>query len=368
VNKMTAKKIGVVGSGVVGSSVAYYLAQSGVDVTLIDRGPTGENASGKNAGNLNPLFMSPPALIPLALQSLDLHKRLREELMALGCLSYALEPVKRVLLSMTKDQTNQLQALVDLFSGHKDFSLRSLEKREICKMDSRVSDEFESGLLMLGNMAVDSYLLNINLREAAYRLGARLVRTEVKSIKKTIADTVELDTPLGTFSFDDVVLATGPWGCELEDQVGFALPIEPVKGELLRMKLPDSGIKHDWTHNMISLYKRGRNEVWVGVTKERVGFDSKPTDAGKEFLLKGAIEIMPEMSKASIIEHSATLRPMSKTELPIVDRVPGWNNVYIANGGGSKGTLTCTGIGSALKDLVLHGHKNNISSFHPLVN
>jgi len=152
-----------------------------------------------------------------------------------------------------------------------------------------------------------------------------------------------------------VVLATGPWVAEAKDWLGLDLAVEPVKGEMLRMRLPPPNITHDLTHGMISLYRRRDDEVWVGVTRERTGFDESPTAEGRRALIEGASRIMPAIREASLIEHLASLRPMTPAGLPVVGRAPGWGNVFIANGGGIKGVLLSTGIGAAIRDLVLTG-------------
>jgi glycine/D-amino acid oxidase-like deaminating enzyme len=46
---------------------------------------------------------------------------------------------------------------------------------------------------------------------------------------------------------------------------------------------------------------------------------------------------------------------MSRSNAPIAARVPGWQNAYIANGGGSKGLLLSVGIGRAIVELLTNG-------------
>ena len=65
--------------------------------------------------------------------------------------------------------------------------------------------------------------------------------------------------------------------------------------------------------------------------------------------------IFPAIKEAVLIEHLASIRPMTPSGLPIVDKVPGFNNIFIANGGGIKGVLTSAGVGLAINDLLLNG-------------
>ena len=152
---------------------------------------------------------------------------------------------------------------------------------------------------------------------------------------------------------DDLVLATGPWVAETELWLGIKLPVEPVKGELLLMRLPDAPPLYDFTWQLTSLYRRRQNEVWVGVTMKNCGFDCTPTAEAKEFLLDGAARIMPGIRSAKLLDHIAALRPMTASSMPIAGRADGWRNVYIANGGGSKGVLLSVGIAGRVRDLLL---------------
>jgi glycine oxidase len=154
---------------------------------------------------------------------------------------------------------------------------------------------------------------------------------------------------------DAIVLATGPWVAETSGWLGVELPVAPVKGEMLRLRLAEHNITHDFTHGMISLYRRGDSEVWVGVTREQGGFDESATERGRRALIEAAARIMPAIREASQIEQLAALRPVAPSGLPIIGRAAGWNNVFIANGGGIKGMLLCTGVGVAIRDLVIDG-------------
>jgi glycine/D-amino acid oxidase-like deaminating enzyme len=83
--------------------------------------------------------------------------------------------------------------------------------------------------------------------------------------------------------------------------------------------------------------------------------DEKPTNAAKIKLLEGAKRILPVIEDAILIEHLASIRPMARGGLPIIDEFPGYKNIFIANGGGIKGVLTSAGLGMALRDLIMTG-------------
>lgn len=346
----------IVGGGVLGCSVAYHLARSGARTTLIERDRIGDHASGKNPGNLNPILAAGPDLLPLALASFHLHRSLARELAASGCTPYGIAPVRRVLVAFDEQDRHELDAAARLFAGHAGFPTTRLTAPELRSIEPRLSEAVLEGLLIEGNQSLHSGAFMLALAEGARKAGATRVHAAVQGLRhdgRRAVAAVRIET--GEHACDALVLATGPWVAETRTWLGVELAVEPVKGEMLRLRLPGANITHDFTHGMASLYRRGADEAWVGVTRERCGFDEGPTEQGKRALVDAASRIMPAIRDATMLEHLAALRPATPTGLPVVDRAPGWDNVFVANGGGIKGMLLCTGIGVAIRDLVLTG-------------
>ncbi len=348
-----SSRVVVVGGGVVGCAVAFRLAQAGAHVTLIERDSFGLHASGKNAGNLNPIFMAPPSLVPFALESYRLHTTLAGELASLGCAPYAMEPVRRILLAFDETEKEEFENIARLFEARDHFSTRLLDGRELRSMEPRIADEVRAGLLMEGNLSLDGHALTNALADGSARLGATMIRACVKQLKTESRRVIAVQTENGEIACDAIVLATGPWIADTEQWLGLSLPVTALKGQMLRMKLPGEGLHFDITHGMVSLYRRRNNEAWVGVTQEDAGMDETPTDEARHYLQREAARIMPEMAQAELLEHTASLRPMTPAGLPIIEQAVGWENVFVANGGGAKGVLLCTGIASAIRDLIL---------------
>lgn len=345
----------VVGGGAVGCAVAFVLARAGLRATLIEPDPFGAHASGKNPGNLNPLLNTPPSLVPLALESFRLHAALATELAQLGCPAYELEPVERILLAFEPSEAARLLELPRAFEGHEGFSAEPLAPAALRRLEPRLSGDALAGVLVLGNRSVNARAFTRALAEGAARLGAAFVRDRVLDLETESGRVTGVRTSGGRLPCDAVVLATGPWVVETRRWLGLALPVEPVKGQMLRMRLPGAAPRFDISHGDIALYRRGRGEVWVGVTKEPAGLDETPTEEGRAHLMAGAVRLMPDMAGAALIEHCAAARPQGPSGLPVVGQAPGWDNVVVANGGGIKGILLCAGMAQAVCDLLLAG-------------
>lgn len=347
------RKVAVVGGGVVGCATAYQLAQAGFDVTVVERDAIAAHASGRNAGNVNPLHATPPALVPFALESFRIHAEIRAELAQLGCAHFEALPVRRVHLGYEEADRQPLKETAKLFGTTIGFSSKWLDRKDLHELDHRLADDIAFGVLTEGNLTIDSYDFTRSLADAALQLGATIIHDTVTGVAASGERVTGVQCGKDVLACDEIVLATGPWVADTKSWLGIDLAVEPVKGELLLMRLPDEPPRYDFTWGMTSLYRRRGNEVWVGVTMESCGFDCAPTAEAKESLLNRAARIMPAIKNAELLDHIAALRPMTPSKAPIAARAEGWQNVYVANGGGSKGVLLSVGIARKIRDLLL---------------
>jgi glycine oxidase len=349
------RHVAVVGGGVVGCATAYQLTRAGLNVTLIERDAIAAHASGRNAGNLNPLYGTPSTLVPFALEAFRIHAAIRAELKQLDCAHYVALPVKRVHLGRDETDRQQLEETAALFKTTSGFSSVWLECDDLRQIEPRLASDISFGVLTEGSLTVDGRDFTRSLADAAMQLGATIVYGSALGVVVSGERVTGIQTGQGVIVCDEVVLATGPWVTDTKSWLGINLAVEPIKGELLLMRLSGETPRYDFTRGSTSLYRRRENEVWVGVTMKDCGFECTPTAEAREFLLDRAARIMPSIKQATLLDHVAALRPVTPSSAPIAARAGGWQNVYIANGGGSKGLLLSVGIASRIRDLLLNG-------------
>ena len=95
--------------------------------------------------------------------------------------------------------------------------------------------------------------------------------------------------------------------------------------------------------------------VWAGSTEEDVGFDEQLTTKGRDVILEGLVRLLPVAQEARVVQQTACLRPMSSDGLPMLGRLPGRANVYIATGTGRQGVLLGPGMGRSLAQIITTG-------------
>ena len=71
--------------------------------------------------------------------------------------------------------------------------------------------------------------------------------------------------------------------------------------------------------------------------------------------MEDLLRMAPSLSSAELIHQTACLRPLSRDGLPILGKMPGWQNLFLGTGAGRKGILWSTGMSHGLADVILPG-------------
>jgi len=350
-NHVRGRRVAIIGGGVVGCATAYLAARAGFQVTLLERDEIAFHASGRNPGNLNPFIGTQQVLVPRALDAFHLHARIRGELAELGCVLTGAAPMTRLLLGFTDSECASLDDTARPFAAHEGFSAIRLERAELRRIDSRIASDVKSGVLVQGNWSIDGREFSRALADGAMRLGGHVVREAAVGVTTHAGRVTAVCLHHGGVECDELVLATGPWIDETKAWLGIDVPIKPLKGEMLRLRMMEPPA-HDLTWGATSIYRRGAGEVCVGTTMKDCGLDATPTAEAKSELLALAARIMPDIQACEVVEHLAAVRPMSEG-MPIAERAHNWQNVLVANGGGPKGLLWSVTIGSTITHLLI---------------
>jgi glycine oxidase len=346
----------VVGGGTAGCAVAYYLGKAGMRVTLVERAGIGMQASGYSAGGLNPLHGFLPVLRPLALESFRLHRTLWDDLQQATGRDCQQRIISMLMVAYDEAECPGLQDILEAYRATDGFTAHWLDCTQVHELEPRLTPDMVGGLYLHGNGVVDSHLFTGLLAEAAQQTRVTIRAGHVGGLQGTPGRITGVVLEDGVIACDQVVLAMGPWAKAAEPWLGCSIPIEPMKGEILRMQLPGPTLAHDYTSADILLCSRPGPQVWCASTEEWCGFDTTLSDAARQTLWQRAIKLMPAMAEARLIQQTACLRPVAPDWLPIIGRAPAWDNVYLATGGAKKGILFSTGMGKAIADLITTGN------------
>ena len=358
----------IVGGGAAGCSVAYHLALAGVKSTIIEGQGVATQASGFSAGGLNPLQGTgiPGPLGSLAMESYLMHLDLFGQLQDDTGIDYDGRIISLLKVAFDEEELAELQETEDVFAPVDGFETRWLDNREVLELEPRVSPKIIRGLVARGNAAMDSYKYTLALLQSAEKMGASIRSGTVAGLERDNNRITGVRLDDETISCGQIVLAMGPWSRKAEAWLDAYIPVDPLKGEITRMELPGTPLNHDLSGGGGSLHPKPDGLVWCGTTEEWRGFDKETSTSAYQSILEGAVRLVPEMSKARLSLQTACLRPVTPDWLPIIGRVPGWDNVYLATGAGKKGILLSPGIGKSVADLMTQGETSlSIGPFNP---
>jgi glycine oxidase len=143
-----------------------------------------------------------------------------------------------------------------------------------------------------------------------------------------------------TVPAETVVLAMGPWSQHVARWVGLQIPIYPVRGQLLELRVPDPQLNASISYGGMYLVRKADGITLAGTTEEHdSGFVNHPTEAGRQAILTAALHMAPSLEEAHIQDQVCGLRPCSADRLPLIGPVPGWQGVYLVAGHFRSGML-----------------------------
>ena len=351
-------EVAIIGGGAMGCAVAYYLAKAGVSSTIIESEGIATQASGYNAGGLNPLQGAgiPGALSDIAAKSFSMHADLAQTLEDESGVEYHHKTIAFVTVAFDDSDLPEMQETHDIFEAADGFSARWLDAAELREMEPRLNPEARRGIYAYGNAILSGYEFTLALSRAAERMGARVRQGKAIALRTEGERVTGVTLQDGELGCDAVVIASGPWSAQAGDWLGVSIPVEPYKGEILRLRIDGAMPPYDLSGGGTNLHIRADGLLWAGATEERKGFDRQPSDSARRTLMTGATKLMPALAEsAQVAKHTACLRPLTPDWLPIIGAAPGWDNAYLATGAGKKGILLAPAIGKATADIITAG-------------
>jgi D-amino-acid dehydrogenase len=160
-------------------------------------------------------------------------------------------------------------------------------------------------------------------------------------------------TSQGEFEADAFVVATGAWTPMLNRELGCRVPIQPGKGYSLTMARPSICPKIP----MIFEEHRVAVTPWpsgfrLGSIMEFAGYDESLRPERIQMLRNGASHYLKEPSAEPVVEEWFGWRPMTPDSLPIIDRCPAFENVYLAAGHNMLGLSMAPVTGKLISELL----------------
>jgi sarcosine oxidase subunit beta len=359
----------VIGGGVIGAAVTYYLSKAGIPVVLVERDDLASGTSGACSAFIWLGTKKPGIHLTLARSSLelmqDLVNDLDHEIENQLCGEMLLIETEGDLQFMKDFVARQRQGGVDI---------RLLTRSEAKEMQPALAEERIVGATYspLG-MLVNSIEFVLGLIKSAEKMGAEIrLRTKVKNIATEGGRVRAVRTDRGHIETSCVVNAAGVDAPEIGAMVGIKIPIIPLRGQilvtepappLLRVPTIESrylAVKRDpellkkTTRSGVTcgIWQSVRGNIYLGSSKEFVGYNRGITQEAMATIAQKTITFYPGLAGLQVIRAYAGLRPYTEDGLPILGRVEGF---ILATGHGGDGVALSPITGKLISELIVTG-------------
>ncbi len=353
-------EIVIVGGGVMGLAIAYYLARRGLeDVVVLERGYLAEGASGRNGGGVRQQW------------STEINIRLMQESVEL-CRRFAVD----VGVNVWFRQGGYL------FLARSAKEVARLEKniavQNRCGVPTRMLDPGEAqdivpeldlkGIVGAAYNSTDGILFPWPFlwgyaRQAAAHGVHIFTQTAVNALTAN-NDGFLVETSRGNVQARRVINATGAWSPQLARMIGVEVPTYPIRHEICSSEPLKPFLKPMVSELSSGLYcsQSMRGEIVGGVTVPGHG-STYAMGSTLEFLSTYArrlVRLMPILGDIKILRQWAGPYDQSPDGNPIVGAAPGHPNFFLACGFVGHGFMMAPIVGKLYAERLTGGSKHEI--------
>ena len=341
----------VIGGGIIGCAIARALGAVGAEVLMVDPRHIGQGASRASAGMLAPFTegQHDAALQALGVSSLDLYDALvaslRDEGETIaytrdGSIEVACDEASVAALARVASELSAAAV------GHRLLTAESLRACE-----PSLAAGVRGGLHIPAHGAVDVPALVGALWRSAERRGAKRLTGRVTAVRSG-RDGMRVETSEGELRTRRAVLAAGSWASQVELDGAPRVPVRPIRGQLIALRLARQVLRHAVWGPCCYLVPWDDGGLLVGATVEDVGFDERATAGGVTSLLTSAIALVPSLADAGFGDVRVGLRPGTADGRPLVGLSRRLEGLVYATGHYRNGALLAPLTAQAVTHLV----------------
>ena len=343
----------ICGGGVIGASVAYFLAERGIATTLVEREDIACAASGKSGGFIARDWCDGQPQAELARASFDLHAELARTLDA----DYGYRRIDTLLVAGSD------RGGFDRYGGTA--SPDWLDGR--CAVHSAIGSSRTTA-------TIHPERFTRALADSACARGARLVHGNVQGIARDAGGAVRGVSVDGTeIAADAVVIAMGPWSILAAQW----LPLPPVAGLkgysvvlAPRAPVPAQALFVEYEsasgeRTSPEIVARADGEVWACGLSSDDPLPIDPTDVSVDEtkcreIARICAALSSHLDGADVLRTQACYRPICADAMPLLGAIPDAPGAYVATGHNCWGMLNAPASGRAMAELLCDGTSSSV--------
>jgi sarcosine oxidase subunit beta len=365
---METADVVIIGSGIVGSSVAYHLAQQGcTNVLVLEReAHQGKGSTGKSMGGVRAQFAT-PVNIQMSKYSIDFFSQFDEvvghpaDYRAHGYLFCATNEKHLAYLRANRERQQAFGVT----------NVEWISPADIVKIVPQLRvDDILGGTFCPTDGFVDPHSVMmgfmLNARERGVRLWLDTVVTGVEVEREQIQ---AVNTSRGSVGTKTIVNAAGAWAAQIAEMAGAELPVEPLRRQLVPTepfdRLPR---RFPMVIDMSTGFHFRREGKGILLAwndpKETPGFKTEFDTSFIEKILTHAASRVPVLAEAGVNPRRAWagLYEMTPDHHAIIGPAPNVKGLYFVNGFSGHGVMHSPASGRVTADLILKGQSDLIDA------
>ena len=364
----------IVGCGIIGAAIAYELSQvKGVKITVVDKQPPAQGSTGAALGVLMGIISHKlkGRAWRLRQQSVQRYKSLIPELEGIikrkipcnrqGILSLCLED------ESLKDKNLEKWQKLQEVRQSQGWKLEIWDTAKLQQYCPQVNlNKITGAIYSPQDRQIDPTALTLALVEAAQTRGVNFkFDVTVLGEPHSGGSCTQMETTAGKITGDWFIIAAGLGSTPITTQLNQTVDIRPVLGQALQLRLGhclgNPQFQPAITGNDIHIVPVGAGIVseftdyYVGATVEfpKSTNEIPPDKQLLEDILQQAIAFCPELATATTIRTWSGSRPRPEGRpAPIIERLPGFNNVLLATGHYRNGILLAPATADAIREMI----------------
>jgi sarcosine oxidase subunit beta len=358
----------VIGSGIIGSSIAYHLARDGAKVTLVDRAAaaaTKPAATWASAGGLRSQGRHATE-IPITKLAAERWKTLSDELDANLEATFG----GHLHIAETESEVATVEGRIsaDTTLG---LPIERVEGRRLREIAPALTENAIVGAFTAGDGQAHPGRAARAFAKAAERVGAKIMFGKVANldVQSDRISTVTLSD--GTsLSASQVVLATGAWSVEILASLGLTLPLRWRGLQMLLSDIAEKMLAPTVTAvgRNLSLKQTGSGEFMIGgrwiAAPAKTGIGSDCIDAHVARQWSGAAAILPALRSRKLAQAWSGVEAQSIDSMPFIGRTR-IDGLYLATGFSNHGFQISPQIGALVASDLIQGMEPLLAPFDP---
>ena len=347
------KKIIIIGAGIIGLSISYYLKKNNFgsfDVVVIEKDKAGMEASFASAGMLaaQSEFEFYETFMDFCIKSRSMYPDFCKDIETASGINAEYKKSGMIRPALNEEHETHFKQNYEWQKNH-GFEIEFLSGDELRNIEPKLSQKIISGLYTKNDGQVNNRKLMEALIIVNKKINNKIIEnTEVKDylIKNNKVNGVK--TKNGNFSADVVVNAAGA-----------NFEVKPVRGQIVSLqankKILDKVIFASVLGKGGYIVPRKDNTIILGSTVEDVGFEKNTTKEGINSILKNCFDIIPELKNLKIIDKYCGFRPIASDNLPVIGKTS-IENLLLATAHYRNGVLLAPITAKAVTEIIVNGN------------